>query len=159
MITVGSILSGAISSLGGILIFLFGGWDFWLQFLLIVMFLDIATGVMKSLYLKSEKTDSGAFSSKIFIRGMLRKGGCLAIIIVAVQVDAIFIQTGTPLDIAFFGSVRNAVIVFFWLGVVASILENCGEMGMNLPKPLIKFLDVLNDNLQDEGDEDKRKKN
>ena len=156
MISVGTILSATISGLGGILIFLFGGWDFWLQFLLVVMFLDIATGVMKSLYLKSEKTDSGAFSSKIFIRGMLRKGACMCVVIVAVQVDAIFIQMGTPIDIAFFGSVRNAVIVFFWLGEVASILENCGEMGMNLPKPLVKFLDVLNDNLNDDEDDDKK---
>lgn len=159
MISVGTILSSIISGLGGVLIFLFGGWDFWLQFLLIVMFLDIATGVMKSLYLKSEKTDSGAFSSKIFIRGMLRKGGCLAVIIVAVQIDAIFIQTGTPIDIAFFGSVRNAVILFFWLGEVVSILENCGEMGMKLPKPLMKFLDVLSDKLQEDEDEDEDKKN
>ncbi len=156
MISTGSILSCVISSVGGVLIFLFGSWDFWLQFLLVVMCLDIITGVMKSAYLKSEKTESGAFSSKIFIRGLLRKGACLCVVIVAVQVDAIFIQMGTPIDILVFGSVRNAVIVFFWLGEVASILENYGEMGMKLPKPLVKFLDVLNDNFNCDEDDDKK---
>lgn len=66
--------------------------------------------------------------------------------------DVIFLEMGTPIDIALIGSIRNAVILFFWLGEVVSILENCGEMGMRLPKPLIKALDVLDDRLQ--GDED-----
>lgn len=150
MIGSGTFITSLTSSVGGVLIYFFGDWDFWLQFLLVVMFLDVITGIMKSAYCKSEKTKSGAFNSKIFFRGMLRKGACLCVIIVAVQLDVMFMQMGTPIDIAFVGSLRNAVIIFFWLGEVASIIENCGEMGMKIPKPLMKFLDVLNDTLEDD---------
>lgn len=148
MVSIETVLSTLVSGVGGLLIYLFGDWDFWLQFLLVVMFLDLITGVAKSFCLKSEKTKSGAFNSKIFIRGLIRKGASLCVVIVAVQVDAIFIHMGTPIDIAFIGSIRNAVILFFWLGEAVSILENCGEMGMKLPRFLMKFLDVLNGELE-----------
>lgn len=152
MISLGTAISMVVSAVGGFLVYIFGGWDVWLQFLLIVMFLDILTGVLKSVYKKSEKTQSGGFRSSVFLKGLIRKGASLCVVVVAVQMDVIFLEMGTPIDIALIGSIRNAVILFFWLGEVVSILENCGEMGMRLPKPLIKALDVLDDRLQ--GDED-----
>lgn len=152
MISLGTAISMVVSAVGGFLVYIFGGWDVWLQFLLIVMFLDILTGILKSVYKKSEKTQSGGFRSSVFLKGLIRKGASLCVVVVAVQMDVIFLEMGTPIDIALIGSIRNAVILFFWLGEVVSILENCGEMGMRLPKPLIKALDVLDDRLQ--GDED-----
>lgn len=152
MISLGTAISMVVSAVGGFLVYIFGGWDLWLQFLLIVMFLDILTGILKSVYKKSEKTQSGGFRSSVFLKGLIRKGASLCVVVVAVQMDVIFLEMGTPIDIALIGSIRNAVILFFWLGEVVSILENCGEMGMRLPKPLIKALDVLDDRLQ--GDED-----
>ena len=152
MISLGTAISMVASAVGGFLVYIFGGWDVWLQFLLIVMFLDILTGILKSVYKKSEKTQSGGFRSSVFLKGLIRKGASLCVVVVAVQMDVIFLEMGTPIDIALIGSIRNAVILFFWLGEVVSILENCGEMGMRLPKPLTKALDVLDDRLQ--GDED-----
>ena len=155
MINTGTAITAVTAGASGFMIYLFGNWDFWLQFLLVVMGIDIITGVMKAYYQKSEKTESGGFRSSTFTKGLLTKGACLLIIVIAVQVDVIFAQTGNPIDLLFFGTVRNAVIMFFWLGEVMSILENCGEMGMPLPKPLIKFLDVLSDKIDDVSDDPK----
>lgn len=55
MISLGTAISMVVSAVGGFLVYIFGGWDVWLQFLLIVMFLDILTGILKSVYKKSEK--------------------------------------------------------------------------------------------------------
>ena len=149
MINIATTITATVAGIGGFLVYLFGGWDFWLQFLLIAMVVDIITGVMKTIYLKSEKTKSGGFKSTIFTQGLLRKGACLLVIIFAVQIDVLFAQTGNPINLVFFGTVRNATILFFWLGEVFSVLENCGEMGMKLPGPLVKFLDVLEEKVED----------
>lgn len=155
MLNIGTAITVSISTVGGFLGYLVGGWDIWLQCLLIAMFLDIVTGTLKCIYKKSEKTASGAFRSSVFINGLLRKGACLCVVVIAVEMDAIFMVMGTPLDIALLGSIRNAVILFFWIGEAISILENCGEMGMKLPTPLTKALDVLNAELNglDKNDE------
>ena len=62
------------------------------------MGLDIITGILKCIPHKSEKkTKGGRFLSGVFICGIIKKGGILAVVIVSVMVDPLFIESGFKL--------------------------------------------------------------
>ena len=44
-----------------------GGWDIWLAALITTICIDILTGIIKSLLMKSNKTQSGGLSSKKYV--------------------------------------------------------------------------------------------
>lgn len=158
---VGTIVVGIFSLIGGFFATLLGEWDIWLQLLFIAMALDVITGMGKCVYHCSEKTTSGRFRSSAFVTGVLKKGAVLAVVMVAVMIDSLMVSQGFSYNIMFIESMRNAVILFFWIGELFSILENCVEMGIRVPRFLSNFLEVMNDDLQDlmdKKDEDKKDK-
>lgn len=146
---VGTAVCIILGAIGGFFATLLGDWDMWLQVLFIAMSLDIITGVGKCVYGHSGKTISGKFCSNVFGMGILKKGAILAVVMVGVMIDALMVSQGYDYDIMFIDSLRNGVILFFWVGEMFSILENCAEMGIPIPKFLGHFLDVMNDDIRD----------
>src|SRR5699024_4478102 len=109
--TVTAIVVGALSTL-------IGGWDMILEILLIVMTLDYITGVVSAFKQKTVSSNKGYM-------GLVKKGGIFVIIILAAQMDR---MTGNDNHIF-----RNCTALFFVANDALSVLENVGELGIELP--------------------------
>lgn len=120
--------------LGGTLASFFGGWDEAVITLIIFMAIDYISGlVVAGIFHKSKKTQSGALESRAGLKGLIRKGMMLLIVLIAYRVD-ITMHTTIAKDAAVIGFIANELI---------SIVENCGLMGIPLPEKLTNAIDVL----------------
>ncbi len=124
---------------------LLGGWDKALEILLIFIVLDFITGLGAAFKTKTLKSSIG-------FEGLIKKGTIFLVVILAAQLDRI---TGNEA-----GVFRTATAFFFMANEGLSMLENVGEMGVQLPKfiasALMKLKDT-NENLLD-GTNDKESK-
>lgn len=120
--------------LGGTVASFFGGWDDAVITLIIFMAIDYISGlVVAGIFHKSKKTQSGALESRAGLKGLIRKGMMLLIVLIAYRVD-ITMHTTIAKDAAVIGFIANELI---------SIVENCGLMGIPLPEKLTNAIDVL----------------
>lgn len=120
--------------LGGTVASFFGGWDEAVITLIIFMAIDYISGlVVAGIFHKSKKTQSGALESRAGLKGLIRKGMMLLIVLIAYRVD-ITMHTTIAKDAAVIGFIANELI---------SIVENCGLMGIPLPEKLTNAIDVL----------------
>lgn len=101
--------------------YLIGGIDHMLISLLIMISIDYITGILKGIY-------EHKLSSKISIKGIIKKIGYLLVVIVATIFDRILY------DDTF--AIRTLVIYFFIANESISILENWSLIGLPLPKKL-----------------------
>lgn len=108
-------------------IYLIGGLDIALVCLLIAIVLDYISGIIKA-YVTKE------LSSKIGLKGILKKVGVLLIVMLSVLVDRVTGETG---------AVRTLVIYYFVANEGLSILENLGQAGVPIPESIKKALKVL----------------
>ena len=108
-------------------IYLIGGLDIALVCLLIAIVLDYISGIIKA-YMTKE------LSSKIGLKGILKKVGVLLIVMLSVLVDRVTGETG---------AVRTLVIYYFVANEGLSILENLGQAGVPIPESIKKALKVL----------------
>lgn len=116
----------ACSAAGAVLAKALGGWDESLQVLITFMAVDYVLGIIIALVWKSSpKTEDGSFESNASLKGLFRKGGILAIVYMAVQID---ILAGNS------SYIRNTVILFFIANEGFSIIENLGIMGLPMPE-------------------------
>lgn len=122
-----NVISLALSSIGTFLIYIFGGWDIALQCLVIAIALDYISGLIKAYNTKT-------LSSKIGIKGLLKKVGILCIVALSVLVDRITGETG---------AIRTLVIYYFVANEGLSILENLGQAGLPIPSSIRKALQAL----------------
>lgn len=123
-----------LAAIGSVLANLFGGWDVTLQVLIGCMAVDYATGwVVAAVFKKSPKSEGGALESRAGFKGLVRKVGILALVLVAVWLDKL-------LGAAY---VRVAVCLFFIANEGLSILENLGLMGVPLPPFLKNMLEAM----------------
>ena len=109
------------------LIYLFGGIDVALSCLLIAIILDYATGLVKAFVTKE-------LSSKIGIRGIVKKVSILFIVMLAVLIDKVTGETG---------AIRTLVIYYFVANEGLSVLENLGQAGVPIPQSIKKALKVM----------------
>jgi toxin secretion/phage lysis holin len=131
----------AIGTVGGMIASALGGWDTGIQILIIFMALDYLSGlVVAGVFKQSKKSASGALQSDAGLRGLLKKGMQLIIVLIGYQLDVII---GSEF-------VRNAVIIAFSTNEVISIIENAGLMGVPVPAVISKAIDVLNKRGTDE---------
>lgn len=139
------IVSGCIGAVGASIASIWGGWDSAVATLLIFMGVDYITGlVVAGVFHNSPKTPNGALESKAGLKGLLRKGGALLVVLVAARLDLLI---GTNF-------IRDAVVISFIVNEVISLIENLGLMGVPIPKPLINAIEVL----KQKADEDLQKK-
>ncbi len=120
------------------------------------MVLDYVTGMLASKREALEHPEEPAYgwSSKRGAEGIIKKVGYLCIIAVAMIVDYIILhvaaQAGMELAIkAFFGLL---VAVWYVLNELLSIIENAGRMGANVPMWLSKYVAVLKDKIDSQGE-------
>ena len=132
---------GGIGVVGGVISGVLGGWDAGIAALLWAMAIDFASGlVVAGVFKKSGKSESGALDSRAGWKGLLRKGMTLAIVIIAVQLDAL-------MDTNF---IRDAVVIAYIANEILSIAENAGLMGVPFPEPIKNALDTLNNKNKNE---------
>ena len=123
--------------IGGAVASALGGWDQSLITLVIFMAVDYITGlIVAGIFHRSGKTESGALSSNVGFKGLIKKGVMLLVVLVAARLDLL-------LGVAF---VRDAVIIAFILNELISIVENAGLMGVPIPPVIKKAIDMLQDN-------------
>lgn len=123
-----------IGAIGGVLSFLLGGWSTALGTLLLFIVADYITGlIVAGVFKKSEKTESGGLESNECFRGICKKGGMLAVVMVGHRLD---LTMGTTI-------VKDGVIIAFIANELISLTENLGLMGVPMPDVITRAIDVL----------------
>ena len=123
-----------IGVVGSFFATIFGGWDSAMITLLIFMGLDYLTGlIVAGVFKKSPKTENGALESRAGLKGLIRKGVMLLVVLVACRLDVVL---GSEF-------VRNAVIIAFIVNETISIIENAGLMGVPIPSAIKKAIEIL----------------
>lgn len=119
----------------------FGGWDAALITLMIFILADYVTGlIVAAVFHRSPKTANGALESKAGLKGLLRKGGMLLMVLIACRLD---LMLGAHF-------IRDAVVIALVTNEALSIVENLGLMGVPIPKPLINAIEVLKEKAKDD---------
>ncbi|MGN0488033.1 MAG: holin family protein [Ruminococcus sp.] len=137
------LISTAIGVVGSFIAGLFGGWSTGMATLLIFMAVDYITGlVCAGVFKSSAKSKSGGLESRAGWKGLCRKGVTILIVLVAYRLDLLI---GT-------NYIRDAVVIAFCANELISIVENCGLMGLPLPKPITKAIDVLKNKTEKDDD-------
>ena len=116
-----------VANIATVFVFIFGGLDIALQCLLIAIAIDYISGLIKAY-------ESQSLSSKIGMRGIIKKVGLLAIVALSVVIDRI---TGNS------GDIRTLVIYYFVANEGLSILENLAAAGVPIPEFVTKALKVI----------------
>lgn len=110
--------------------FLWGEADGFLYALIAFMGIDYISGVIVACV-------SRELSSKVGFRGLAKKCMILMLVVVGHLLDAHVLGGGSVC--------RSAVIGFYIANEGVSILENCGAIGIPLPKKLLDVLKQLKD--------------
>ena len=121
--------------IGSVAIKLLGDWDIWLTSLCTVMILDIITGLLKAILLRSDKSSKGGLSSSSMFKGGFKKICIILMVALGTLLDSII----TPNDVF----IRVMIVSYYIANESLSILENIGACGVPLPKALYKILDSL----------------
>lgn len=128
------VILAALAGFGAWLARVLGGWDAPLRLLTVMMGIDYLTGVVCAwVWHKSPKTENGGISSAVGIKGLLRKGAIVLVVLIAAELDRV---TGEAVT-------RNAVIFFFAANEGFSIIENLGIMGVPFPAVVKNAFEVL----------------
>jgi toxin secretion/phage lysis holin len=112
--------------------YLFGGVKF-LDLLLLMMGVDIITGILKAIKLKKLRSRTSWF-------GYARKIGVLCLVIVAAVIDTI---------LGFNGAVTLGTVLFYIAGEGLSIVENLAQIGVKVPAFIREKLQVIQDEKSD----------
>ena len=112
----------------------FGGWDAAMATLMIFILADYVTGlIVAGVFHNSPKTENGALESNAGIKGLLRKGGMLLVVLIAVRLDLLL----------GYHFIRDGVVIAFIANEAISIVENLGLMGVPIPAPINRAIEVL----------------
>lgn len=124
----------ALGVIGSAITTAFGGWSTGITTLIIFMAVDYITGLLcAGVFKVSKKTKNGGLESRAGWKGLCRKGVVLLVVLVAYRLDLLI---GTSY-------IRDAVIIGFCANELISIIENCGLMGIPMPTPIVKAIDIL----------------
>lgn len=121
------VLQSIIAVVSTGLVYLLGGFDVSLMALVIAIVLDYISGVLKA-YVTKE------LSSKVGLKGIIKKVGVLLVVMLAVIIDNV---TGGT------GAIRTLVIYYFVANEGLSVIENLGQAGVPIPQSIKKALKAL----------------
>ncbi len=134
VLTLKNIICTVIGIAGAAVTNMFGGWTAAMTTLLIFMGLDYITGLLvAAVWHNSSKSESGGLESRAGWKGLIRKGVTLLIVLVAYRLDLLI---GTTY-------IKDAVIIAFCANELISLIENAGLMGIPIPEPITKAIEVL----------------
>nr|DAF09947.1 MAG TPA: holin [Caudoviricetes sp.] len=117
-----------VGVVGGIATYLLGGWDIAMITLATFMILDYITGMGASFITKKWNSETGAI-------GLVKKGTIILLVILGVFLDRLT-TGGTWLF-------RNVIVMFYIANEGLSVIENCGRIGLPIPKRLLDALEQL----------------
>lgn len=121
-------------SIGSALSYFIGGVDTMFIILCVFLLVDYITGLIVAIVFKnSTKTESGKLNSAVSFKGLCKKFFVVVLVGVAHLLD---VALGTNF-------IRGGVVVAFISNETISIVENAGLMGIPIPKPLRKAIDIL----------------
>lgn len=120
-----------IFGIGSLLSYLVGGVDNTIIFLVIAMCLDYVTGLIYAWHTKS-------VSSRVGYIGIVKKVLIFFVIVIAHQID-VSMNIVEPIF-------RTSVCWFFIANECISLLENCGNIGLPIPKKLQEALQQIKGN-------------
>lgn len=107
--------------------------------LIAVMTIDYITGLITGAMGKSNKTENGYLESHAALKGLLKKGSIILVVLLAALLDqAVSMEAGIE-----FAAVMGATCLWFIASEGLSILENAALMGIPVPAILLKLLEVM----------------
>lgn len=134
MTNIKAVVCTAFGVVGGMIVQLFGGWTEDMITLIIFMAVDFIMGlIVAGVFHKSNKSESGALNSHAGWVGLCKKGVVLLFVLIAHRLD-ILLETDY---------IRTTTIIGFIANEVISIVENAGLMGIPLPEPVVKAIEIL----------------
>lgn len=125
------ILHVIVSTIGGFLSWLFGGWSLLLTTLLILNIFDYATGVA---------ANWGGISSKVGFKGLIKKGVMWMWVAIANLIYMLLLEQGYSVGQV----IPDAVTIGWIINEIISIAENSTKLGYDIPEPVKKALDIFN---------------
>lgn len=125
---------GTLGVVGAAIASYFGGWTSAMTTLLIFMAVDYITGiVVAGVFHNSGKTENGGLESRAGWKGLCRKGMTLLIVLIAARIDML-------LNTTYF---RDGTAIAFIANETLSIIENAGLMGVPIPEPVKRAIEIL----------------
>ena len=120
-----------------------------LSLLIVMMTVDYISGISAA-YIKGE------LSSRVGLKGIVKKIGYIGVVIVAAVMDWVLYSGLRGVGIGIEMSYYLGLIVTIWLIIneCISVLENLGEIGVPLPPFLMKAINKLKKHLEDKGGND-----
>ena len=105
---------------------------------------DYITGIIKARYTKTENSSAG-------LKGIVKKVGCWLVIAIAFFVGVSFDELGKLLevDLGFTSFVGWFTLATFIINEIRSNLENLVQIGVAVPKWLIKGFEVASKKIND----------
>ncbi|MGN7470515.1 phage holin family protein [Brevibacillus sp. SAFN-007a] len=122
-----NIFKSAIAVGGAAVSFLWGGWSPLLAVLLTFVIIDYITGVMAA-------GVEGKLASRVGLAGIARKVFIFAMVAIAHLIDTALGDQHV---------LRDATIFFYLANELLSIIENAGRVGLPVPTPIKKAVEVL----------------
>ncbi|MDQ0254939.1 toxin secretion/phage lysis holin [Evansella vedderi] len=121
--------------------FLWGEWSLLLTVLVVLVFMDYASGLTAAWFEGKKNPDdkSKGLSSKVGMKGIVKKVFVFVVIAMANLVDYTLIETGIREEPIVF----QAAIVFYIFNECISLLENIGRIGIPVPNQLKQAIQVL----------------
>lgn len=126
-----------------------------LGILCIFMAVDYITGMLAS---KSESLDhpgdpAYGWNSKKGAKGILKKVAHMCVIAAAIALDYLIVMLAGRIGLDVHSSVFFGLLVTCWyiLNELLSIIENAGRMGADVPEWLLRYIAVLKDKIDKEG--------
>lgn len=120
------------------------------------MVIDYLTGMGAS---KKEAIDhpgdtAYGWNSRKGAKGILKKVGYVCVIVVAIALDYVIVILAGQIGVDVHGNTFFGLLVTAWyiLNEMLSITENAGRMGADIPTWLLRYIAVLKDKIDDEGD-------
>lgn len=126
-----------VAAIGGFVASLFGGWNGAMTVLVVFMAADYVLGCICAMTGNSPKTNGGHFLSSVAFKGLLKKGVIMLVVLLAVQLDKA-VGGATPMF-------QSATTFFYIANEGISVIENCGLLGVPVPKALRDALEALRD--------------
>jgi toxin secretion/phage lysis holin len=124
----------AVGLVGGAIAAAFGGWSATLTALVIAMVVDYATGLLVAgVFHVSRKTAHGGLESRAGWKGLARKFATLMIVLIAYQMDKV-------LGVSY---IKDAASIAFCANEILSITENAALMGIPMPAPIKKAIELM----------------
>ncbi|HBR32168.1 MAG TPA: holin [Clostridiales bacterium] len=128
-------IAGTVGIVGGTLASFLGEWSNDLITLLILMVIDIVTGIIVAgVFHTSRKTEGGAIESNTMFKGLCKKIIMILLVVMAHRFD---IELGTA-------AIRTGTIWAFIANEGISILENAALTGIKQLNFLTNALEVMN---------------